>query len=219
MKKFLVLALLFLLPITAYLFFSSGVNNFARLPVLTPQVKDISHLETNKDSAVTFERKISIVGFFGTDLDALKGNTFNLDQKILGRFYEFEDFQFVIILPESTRSQTAQFVKDFEGVTNPGYWTFVYGDEEEVKGIFESFETDLELDENYQTPYVFIVDKERKLRGRNDEKDTEKSKTVYGYDSRLVSELNSKMNDDVKVILAEYRLALKKNNRYQEKEE
>ena len=35
---------------------------------------------------------------------------------------------------------------------------------------------------------------------------------VYGYDSRSVAELSDKMNDDVKVILAEYRLALKKNN-------
>lgn len=212
MKKSLVLAVLFLLPITAYLFFSSGVNNFARLPVLTPNVEDISHLENNKDSVVSFENKITILGFFGNDLEAIKGNTFNLDQKILGKFYEFKDFQFVIVLPESVRAQTGQFVKDFEGVTNPGYWTFVYGSEEQVEEIFKSLETDLGLDENYHTPYVFIVDKEMKLRGRNDEDDEEKSGSVYGYDSRSVSELNSKMNDDVKVILAEYRLALKKNN-------
>ncbi len=218
MKKTFVLALLFLLPITAYLFFSSGANNFARLPVLTPEVKDISHLENNKDSIVSFENKISIVGFFGTNLEALKGNTFNLDQKILGRFYEFDDFQFVIVLPESVRSQTDKFMKDFEGVTNPQYWTFVYGSEEEVEEIFNSFETDLSLDQNYQTPYVFIVDKETQLRGRDDEDDEEKSGSVYGYDSRSVSELNSKMNDDVKVILAEYRLALKKNNNDSRKE-
>jgi hypothetical protein len=78
-----------------------------------------------------------------------------------------------------------------------------------VRKVFESFETDLELDENLQTPYVFIVDKDRHLRGRTDDEDIG---TLYGYDSRSVSELNNKMNDDVKVILAEYRLALKKNN-------
>lgn len=212
MKKSLVLAVLFLLPITAYLFFSSGVNNFARLPVLTPAVKDISHLENNKDSIVSFENKITIVGFFGANLEAFQGNTFNLDQKILGKFYEFKDFQFVVVLPENVRSQTNQFVKDFEGVTNTDYWTFVYGNEKEVEDIFESLKTDLSLDENYHTPYVFIVDKEMNLRGRDDEDDEEKSGSVYGYDARSVSELNSKMNDDVKVILAEYRLALKKNN-------
>ena len=126
MKKTFVLALLFLLPITAYLFFSSGANNFARLPVLTPEVKDISHLENNKDSIVSFENKISIVGFFGTTLAALKGNTFNLDHKILGRFYDLYDFQYFIVLRESVRSQTDKFMKDIEGVTHPQYWTFVY---------------------------------------------------------------------------------------------
>lgn len=212
MKKSLVLAVLFLLPITAYLFFSSGVNNFARLPVLTSEVHDISHLENNRDTVISFEDKISIVGFFGNDLEALQGNTFNLDQKILGKFYTFKDFQFVIVLPEKVRSQTDKFVQDFEGVTNTDYWTFVYGSEEQIEEIFKSFETDLSLDQNFQTPFVFIVDKEMKLRGRNDEEDKEKSGSIYGYDSRSVSELNSKMNDDVKVILAEYRLALKKNN-------
>jgi hypothetical protein len=35
---------------------------------------------------------------------------------------------------------------------------------------------------------------------------------LYGYDSTDIAELADKMKDDVKIILAEYRLALKKNN-------
>ena len=35
---------------------------------------------------------------------------------------------------------------------------------------------------------------------------------LYGYNTSSVAEINKKMTDDVKVILAEYRLALKKNN-------
>ena len=34
--------------------------------------------------------------------------------------------------------------------------------------------------------------------------------TLYGFDARSVAEINNKMEDDIKVILAEYRLALKK---------
>jgi hypothetical protein len=209
MKKFFVLAVLFLLPIVAYLFFASGVNNFARLPVLTNKVDDISHFKTQGDSAVTFQEKISVVAFFGSRPEDLKGNTFNLDQKILTKFYEFSDFQFVIILPEEARQDAEEFARDFGGITNSNYWKFVYARPEEVRKVFESFETDLELDDNYQTPFVFIVDKDQNLRGRTDDED---KGILYGYDSRSVSELNNKMNDDVKVILAEYRLALKKNN-------
>lgn len=209
MKKFFVLAVLFLLPIVAYLFFASGVNNFARLPVLTNNVDDISHFKNQGDSAVTFQEKISVVAFFGNRPEDLKGNTFNLDQKILTKFYEFSDFQFVIILPEEAQQDAEEFSRDFGGITNSSYWKFVYARPEEVRKVFESFETDLELDENLQTPYVFIVDKDKNLRGRTDDED---KGILYGYDSRSVSELNNKMNDDVKVILAEYRLALKKNN-------
>ncbi|WP_010228075.1 hypothetical protein [Gillisia marina] len=208
MKKFLILGVLFLLPIVAYLFFSSGINNFAKLPVLTENVKDIRDLENNRDSIVSFQNKISIVAFFGNDLDALKGNTFNLDKKILEKFYEFDDFQFVIILPKSAKAQADEFVSEFNNITNSNYWSFVYGEPNEIEDIFKSFKTNLELDSKLQTPYVFIVDKDSNLRGRDDDDEG----LLYGYDSRSVSELGNKMNDDIKVILAEYRLALKKYN-------
>ncbi|MCF4100168.1 hypothetical protein L1I30_00675 [Gillisia sp. M10.2A] len=207
MKKFLVLGVLFLLPIVAYLFFSSGVNHFAKLPILTEQVDDVSHLETAAGSPVSFKDKITIVAFFGNDLESLKGNTYNLDQKILNKFYKFKDFQFVIVLPKSAKDNADTFVREFDNITNSDYWKFVYGTPEEVKSIFQSFQTNLQLDTNLQTPFVFIIDKNESLRGRDDDEDLG---LLYGYDSRSVSELNNKMSDDVKVILAEYRLELKK---------
>ena len=209
MKKFLILGVLFLLPIVAYLFFSSGINNFAKLPVLTENVKDIRNLENNRDSLVSFQNKISIVAFFGNDLEALKGNTFNLDKKILEKFYNFDDFQFVIILPKEAKPQAQQFVSEFNNITNSNYWSFIYAEPAEIKEVFNSFKTNLDLDANLQTPYVFIIDKDSNLRGRDDDED---DGLLYGYDSRSVSELGNKMNDDIKVILAEYRLALKKYN-------
>ena len=40
--KKLVLGLLFIFPLLVYLFFASGKNNFAKLPILTKEVKEIS---------------------------------------------------------------------------------------------------------------------------------------------------------------------------------
>ena len=62
------------------------------------------------------------------------------------------------------------------------------------------------MDTNFGSPYVYIVDKNKSLRGRNDD-----NVLKSGYDSRSVADINNFMVDDVKVILAEYRLALKKN--------
>lgn len=207
MKKFFVLIVLFALPIIAYLFFASGQNNFARLPVLTQGVEDISSLESIDGKDISFKDKISVVAFFGNEPDDLKGHTFNLDQKILEKFYEFNDFQFVIVLPESAREKATEFSKEFQSVSETQHWKFVFGTEEEVDNIFQSFNTNLQLDENMFSPYVFIIDKEGNLRGREDDEDYGK---MYGYDAASVADLSNKMTDDVKVILAEYRLALKK---------
>ena len=213
MKKFLVLGILFALPITAYLFFASGKNNFARLPVLTEKVKDVESFKTTADSLVSFEDHISIVAFFGSDLEKIKGNTFNLDQKILEKYYDFNDFQFVIVLPETARKETSEYVKEFSEISQSAKWKIVYSSPENIKEVFESFETPHRLDDNSYSPYVFIVDKDARLRGRDDDEEGK----LYGYDSRNVAELSNKMNDDVKVILAEYRLALKRNNSKEQK--
>lgn len=208
MKKFLVLLVLFALPIIAYMFFASGQNNFAKLPVLTEGVKDVSKFESQDGQVVSLEDRISIVAFFGKDLDNLKGNTFNLDQKILEKYYEFNDFQFIVVLPEEAREEAEKFRNEFSGISQTDKWKFIFGTSEEVTEVFKSFNTPHQLQDTY-TPYVFIVDKDLDLRGRDEDEDFGK---VYGYDSRSVAELSDKMNDDVKVILAEYRLALKKNN-------
>ncbi|MDN3596285.1 hypothetical protein [Zunongwangia endophytica] len=208
MKKFFVLTVLFALPIIAYLFFASGKNNFARLPVLTENVTEVSNLSTYSGDTVSLKDHISVVAFFGNNLEDFRGNTFNLDKKILEKYYGFDDFQFVIILPESAREDAAAFAEEFEGITNAEEWKFVFGSPQEIETIFKSFDSPYQLSGNGYSPYVFIIDKAGNLRGRDDDNDED----LYGYDSRDIAELTNKMNDDVKVILAEYRLALKKNN-------
>jgi hypothetical protein len=79
---------------------------------------------------------------------------------------------------------------------------------------FSSLKTPLELNGVGSTPFVFIIDKDANLRGRNDDED---QGTVFGFDARSVAQINKKMIDDVKVILAEYRLALKIYNTEREK--
>lgn len=208
MKKFFVLTILFALPIVTYLFFASGKNNFAKLPVLTKNVREISEFQSFKDDSVSFEDHISIVAFFGNNLDNLKGNTFNLDKKILEKYYGFKDFQFVIVLPEGAKANAKAFKNAFDQITNADKWHFVFGEVSEIKSLYKSFNAPYTLSKTGYTPYVFIVDKDRNLRGRDDAKEQQ----IYGYDSRDIAELTNKMNDDVKIILAEYRLALKKNN-------
>ena len=205
MKKTFVLIVLFVLPIVAYLFFASGINNFGRLPTLTKNVDDVSQIDTS----ITLNDNITILGFLGNDIDHKKGNAFNLNQKIYKRFYEFRDFQFVMVLPLGNEQKVERLKEELGGLTDISKWHFVFGTNEQVNKIFDGLKTDLSLDSNLATSYVFIIDKERNLRGRKEDED---EGTKYGFNTSSVADLNNKMEDDVKIILAEYRMALKKNS-------
>lgn len=209
LKKFFVITVLFALPLVAYLFFASGVNKFARLPVLTPAIEGLADFESPETGEVSFKEHITVLGFIGEDpLDYTVG-AYNLSEKIYDTYHEFKNFQFVYVASEDSQEEVAELQKKLSKVVDMGKWKFVFGSPEEITALFESLGTDLELRENLGSPNVFIIDKKGRLRGRNEDED---EGLLYGYNSRSVAEINNKMDDDVKVILAEYRLALKKYN-------
>ncbi|MEE1962214.1 hypothetical protein V1387_05925 [Allomuricauda taeanensis] len=205
MKKTFVLVVLFVFPLVAYLFFASGVNNFGKLPVLTQNIPDVPTMEQE----VTLNGKITILGFLGTKVESMKGNAFNLNQKIYKRFGEFTDFQVVMVVPKGNEEQANVLKEELGQLSNVDKWHFAFGEQEQIKSFFAQLKTNTDLDDDLSTPYVFIIDKDRNLRGREDDED---EGLKYGFDTSSVAELNNKMEDDVKIILAEYRLALKKNN-------
>ena len=210
LKKYLILGFLFFFPIFVYVFLSTGINNFAKLPILTQTVMDIENIEGNSAN-ISFKNKISVVAFWGGDVNNKKSEALNLNQKIYKRFYEFQDFQFVLLHDKNDNLAIKDLKNDLvSGVgTDLKNWNFIPTTQSNIKMIFDSFKTNIELDNSFSTPYVFIVDRNLSLRGRDDDEDIG---MLFGFNSQSVAEINNKMVDDVKIILAEYRLALKKND-------
>ena len=209
-KKYLILSFLFFSPIFIYIFFASGINNFARLPILTTNVLDIQSINGNLQG-ISLKDNISILGFWGGDVNLRKSEALNLNQKIYRRFSQFQDFQFVFLTTKDQETNINNLKEELiRGVgTDLEKWNFIFTDEKEIQKIYNSLKTDIELSEENSTPYVFIIDRDLNLRGRDDDEDIGK---LYGFNAESVAELNNKMVDDVKIILAEYRLALKKND-------
>lgn len=205
MKKAFVLVVLFVFPLVAYLFFASGVNNFGKLPILTENIPSLETIDTK----LTLDDKITILGFIGNDVKGRKGNAFNLNQKIYKRFSKFKDFQMVILVSKGSEAEVQSLKKELGTLSDVEKWNFAFASDAEIASFFEALDVNVDLDKNLSTPYVFIIDKDRNLRGRNDDED---EGVKYGFNTSSVAELNNKMEDDVKIILAEYRLALKKNN-------
>jgi hypothetical protein len=209
-KKYFVLVILFVFPIVIYLFFASGKNNFALLPILTEEVNEINEWETLSGEVVNFKNNISVLGFWGSEISVKRGDALNLNQKIYKRFYQFEDFQFVMILQKGEQEKVIDLKEALrEGAgTDLVKWKFVFGTSEQIQSLFNSLKSPLELSAGLSSPYVFLIDKDSNLRGRDDDQGM-----LYGFNSQSVAEINNKMIDDVKVILAEYRRAWKKYNR------
>jgi len=211
-KKIWVLIVLFIAPLVFYIFLLTGTNNFAKLPVVTENIGNVSHFKTQDSTFISLEGKISILCFLGNDLQAVKNNALNLNEKIYKHFYKFRDFQFVVVLPEGTQSQAIELNKELGAITDMQKWNFVFGSAEDISDFFGSLQTTYTLNSKSYSPYAFIVDKDKHLRGRLNDEDAENG-ISYGYNAETVAPIHSKMVDDVKVLIAEYRLALKKNKR------
>jgi len=207
MKKNIVLFVLFVLPIVAYLFFASGVNSFTTLPVITPKVADFGNWNSLNGKKISLNKKITVLGFAGTNILENRGNYFNLNEKIYKRYNGFEDLQFVVLCPIGTEKEAQKIVDALSPFTDVKNWNFVFASKEDIQKFYGGLHLKEKLNGDLGTSNVYIIDKERNLRGRKDPKEYKE-----GYDTFHPSELSNEMLDDFKIILYEYRAALKKNH-------
>ena len=144
LKKYLILGFLFFFPIFVYVFLSTGINNFAKLPILTQGIMDIESIEGN-DANISFKNKISIVAFWGGDVNNKKSEALNLNQKIYKRFNEFQDFQFVLLHNKNDNEAIEDLKSELvSGVgTDLKNWNFIPTTQSNIKMIFDSFKTDI----------------------------------------------------------------------------
>jgi hypothetical protein len=114
----------------------------------------------------------------------------------------------ISILPEEGVKDIEEIKAQMAETTDLADWHFLVGSDEAIKNLFYSFKSNLTLNNDLSSEHAFVVDKKLNLRGRTDD---EELGMVYGYDTYLIANLNKRMMDDMRVLLAEYRFAFKKN--------
>ncbi len=211
-KKKIVLGVLFLLPIAIYMFFATGVNNFGKLPVLSQDVVSVTNFKDLNGAPVTLDNKITILGFFGDTPLQTKAYTYNLAHKIYKKNHEYKEFQFLILLPQSARNGAKILTNKISEIAPTTAWKYAFGTPQAIQEAFTSLNSGYTLDSSLASSFVFIIDKDAHLRGRNDDQDMPDG-LVYGYNSADIGDINNRMSDDVKVVLAEYRKETKENSR------
>ena len=213
MKRKLVLIALFILPLSAYVYFSMAKHNSLFLPVLTEKVNELPKSKSLDGKPVQLTGKLTVLGFLGKDVIAKKEAIFNINQKINSKYKEFKDFQIVMLLPEGGQEDVERIASELKVMADISNWRFVFAKPEEIAAFYETMKVREPLGADQGTYNLFIIDKERRLRGRNGENEkTGKNEYKDSYNSFSAAELHNEMTDDIKIVLREYRLALKKNS-------
>ena len=207
-KKRFVLIALFVFPLLFFLILSTGINNFKKLPTLTNTVS----LDVLEDS-ISLTDHVTVLCFLGNDVATKKGGFFNLNQKIYKEFYGYRPFQIIAVYPKSSEDMMLKQLKsDLSAFTDMSKWNFFAMEKETIKKLHQNLKTNKILDTSLYSNQVYLLDKELNLRGRNKDGD-DKNEILFGYNIESVAELNNKMEDDIKVLLYEYRAAFKNKNK------
>jgi hypothetical protein len=214
MKNKLVLILLFVLPIAIYLTFSTATHNSLFLPTISKANADIpANWVGLKQEKISMKDKITVLGFVGNNVIENRGNFFNLNQKIYNKYKGFKDFQMVMVTPVGNESKAKQILEELAPITGEMTgWKFVFATPEAIQTFYDSYKLVGKLDANFGTPAVILVDKELNHRGRKGKNKKGQEEYKESYNTISAADLHNEMTDDVKIILREYRLALKKNN-------
>ncbi|WP_194851715.1 membrane or secreted protein [Nonlabens antarcticus] len=206
--KYLVLVVLFALPLVAYLFFLQGKHHFDTLPVMREQIGTLDGFVALDGSSVQLKDSVSVITFLGNQPYSRLGYVSNINEKIYKEFHEFETFQMISIIPKSGVKDISEILFQMQETTDIEDWHFITASDEEINSFFQSLNSGLPINADLSSDYAFITDKNKALRGRpEDDEDV----AVYGYDTSSIATLQKKMIDDMRVLLAEYRFAFKKN--------
>lgn len=217
-KRYAVLGILFLLPVTFLLMLLPAKHNYNPLDVVKTQVSDLQGFETTDGQHVQLEDHITVLVFFGKHPMKNAVQASNLKELVYDKFKGFKKFQIVVALPNQAKDEAELVKKEIESYEDLKYWQFVYGSENAISQLYSSLKHTEELNADFATNHVFIVDKDLNQRGRTDDRtDDEKAtkKPVYNlvsYNALEIAEIKDKLcADDLRVLFQEYREKRKGN--------
>lgn len=210
-SRYVVLGVLFFLPVTFLLFLYPATHNYTPLEIVNESVLDLENFTSETEEKVLLKDHITVLGFLGNNPIENNISSLNLKELVYDKFKGFKKFQVVILLPYGAEEAAQKLKSEISTYEDLRFWHFVYGEPSAIKRVFFSLKTKGDLSSNLATNQVYIIDKDLNQRGRLDDrtdKELEKKKPIYGlnaYDCIEVAEIKNKMSDDLRILFTEYR--------------
>ena len=216
-RKWIILGILFLLPVIFLLFLYPSTHNYNTLDIVNEDIKETDFLNFIDNRKTNFEGNITILNFLGDmPVENITG-TLNLKELVYDKFKGFKKFQIISVASLNSEKSLENVKKELLKSDELKYWFFATTTDEEINKIYSSLRSQKELDSSNYTSQVFIIDKQRNQRGRIDDRGDDQIENnidlfgLYSYNSIIVSEIKKKMNDDIRILFTEYRQKRKGN--------
>ena len=210
-KRYVVLGILFFLPVTFLLFLYPATHNYKPLDIVNESVLDLQQFTSDSNENILLKDHITVLGFLGENPMDYVIAASNLKELMYDKFKGFKKFQIVIVVPDGTQKLTEELKKEINSYEDIRFWHFVYAQPLAIQKLYNSLKSNSPLNESLATNSVFIIDKDLNQRGRIDDRtDNEiaKNKAVHGlnaYDCIEVAEIKNKMSEDMRILFTEYR--------------
>ena len=214
LKKPFILGILFFLPVIFLLFLYPSKHNYNTLDIVDDSVIDLNNFS---DSDVKLEGNITVLNFVGSEPLSKSTAALNLKELIYDKFLGFKRFQVVTIGTNESALELQGLRKQLLDYDALKYWKFITATPNQIQEVYNSLKTRQDLDSNFATDEVFIIDTEVMQRGRLDDRtDNElaKQSEIYGlssYNCIEVAEIKNKMSEDLRILFTEYRQKRKGN--------
>ena len=216
-RKWIILGILFLLPVIFLLFLYPSTHNYNTLDIVNEDIVEVEFFNFIDNRKTNFEGNITILNFLGDKpMENITG-ALNLKELVYDKFKGFKKFQIISISSLNSEKSLESVKKELIKSEELKYWFFATTSDEEINKIYSSLRYHNELDSSNYTSEVYIIDKQRNQRGRIDDRDDNQIKNkidpfgLYSYNSIIVSEIKKKMNDDIRILFTEYRQKRKGN--------
>jgi hypothetical protein len=207
-KRYLILSILFFLPVAFIITMLLSKDNYNPLDIIK---NDVVELPINNDS-LQFKDHLTVLSFLGKNPLNNSIAALNLKELIYDRNKGFKTFQVVVMLPYEAKDEMEELLREIKSYEDLRFWHILYADSTQIKNVFNSLKSDVKLDADLSCNSVYIIDNDLNQRGRLDDrtdKEIEKKVPVYGlynYDCIKVSVLKNKMAaEDMRVLFKEYR--------------
>lgn len=210
-KRFIVLGILFFLPVAFLLMLYPAKHNYEPLNIVNEKVSDIENFTAENSDSLRLKGQITVLGFLGKSPLEKSIAALNLKELVYDKFKGFKKFQIIIVVPEGTEEQVKELKKEINTYEDLKFWHYAFGTEGEIRMLYNTLKSKQSLAEDLSIPNVFIIDKDLSQRGRLDgrtEREVEDNKpafSVYSYNTIEVAEIKNMMSDDVRILFTEYR--------------